>query len=162
MDSEHARIVKEVLEDQARRRAVREAADAARVEERDTSFFVQVGLLVTATLFFYLLFFSPSWIAPAAPDPIPAAQVQDGLRYVIAVTARQVEAFRRAEGRLPASATELSGGPPSGVEYERLDSDTFAVRATTGDTTLRYVSSEPLSEFLGDAVQRIVLGRGES
>lgn len=162
MDSEHARIVKEVLEDQARRRAVREAADAARAEDVDTSFFVQVGFLVTATLFFYLLFFSPAWIAPTAPDPVPAAQVEDGLRFAIYMTAEQVESFRDSEGRLPASMEELPGGERPGVVYERLDAETFSLRATTGETSLRYVSSQPLAEFLGGAARRALLGGGTS
>lgn len=156
-DSEHARIVAEVLEDQARRRAARDAAKH-RPEDTDTSFFVQVGLLLAGTFFFYLLFFSPTWIAPTAPAPIAAAQVEDGLRFHMAIVARHVEAFQNDEGRLPTSLEELEGVANKGVDYVRLDTATFEIRATTGDTSLRYVSSQPLEDFYEDAGSRILGG----
>jgi hypothetical protein len=155
IDSEHARIVAEVLEDQARRKAVREALDTLPGDDSDRSFFVQVGLLVTGTFFFYLLFFSPTWIAPTAPDPITAEQTEDGLRFAIAFTASRIESFRTEQGRLPQSIDEV-GGARDGVEYQRLDQDTFVVRATTGATTLHYVSTVPLADFVGDAMDRVL------
>jgi hypothetical protein len=167
IDSEHARIVAEVMQDQARRRAVREAADAARADESDTSFFVQVGLLVAGTFFFYLLFFSPAWIAPAASEPISVQSTEDGLRVAIYLTASQIEDFRNRQGRLPRSMAELSGDEePSGargsVRYERIGEDLFMVQASTGTTTLQYVSSEPLGEFVGDTWDRVLDGGGTS
>lgn len=156
-DSEHARIVAEVLEDQTRRRAVRDAA-RARPDDSDTSFFVQVGLLVTGTFFFYLLFFSPTWIAPTRAEPIAAAHVEEGLRFQIYLTANRVRAYLDEEGRLPASLDELEGAAREGVEYRRIDAGTFEVRAATGSTSLRYVSTQPLSEFYGDAGARIMGG----
>lgn len=154
-DSEHARIVAEVLEDQARRRAVRETREP---EDPDTSFFVQVGLLVTGTFFFYLLFFSPAWIAPTAAEPIAAAQVEEGLRFHISVVARNVEAFRDEQGRLPSSIEELGGIAKEGVRYQRIDESTFEIRAVSGDTSLRYVSTQPLAEFYAEAGARILEG----
>jgi hypothetical protein len=165
--SEHARIVAEVMQDQARRQAVREAADAARADESDATFFVQVGLLVAGTFFFYLLFFSPTWIAPAASDPISAQATEDGLRAAIYLTANQIEDFRNRQGRLPRTMAELSGDEePSGargnVRYERIDENLFVIQASTGTTTLEYVSSEPLGEFVGDTWERVLDGGGTS
>lgn len=156
LDSEHARIVAEVLEDQARRRAVR-ASKTGAVGDSDTSFFVQVGLLVAGTFFFYLLFFSPTWIAPTRPDPISAQAVEDGLRVAIYRTATEIQSFRNQEGRLPRTIEEVSG-PRDGVEYQQIDTDTFVVQATTGQTTLRYVSTESLPAFVGDTFERMLGG----
>lgn len=156
-DSEHARIVAEVLEDQARRRATREAS-AHPTENTDTSFFVQVGLLVTGTFFFYLLFFSPAWIAPTSAEPIAAAHLEEGLRFHMSVVARHVEAYRDEAGRLPTSLQELEGVAQEGVEYRRLDTDTFEIRARAGDESLRYVSTQPLEEFYGGVGSRILEG----
>jgi len=161
IDSEHARIVAEVLEDQARRSAVREAADVSQAEESDKPFFLQVGLLVAGTFFFYLLFFSPAWIAPTASDPISAEATEDGLRLAIYTTASQIEEFRSQQGRLPRSMEELSLSR-EGVTYERVDAETFVVLATTGDTTLRYESTEPLDEFVGNAWGRVLGDVGSS
>lgn len=155
-DSEHARIVAEVLEDQARRKAVRESA-SAKPDEVETSFFVQVGLLVTGTFFFYLLFFSPTWIAPTAAEPVSTAQVETGLRFQIVLAARHVEAFREREGRLPRSLDEIEEAPRDGVDYRRLDAGTFEITAAAGDADLRYVSTQALEDF-ADGVQRRVLG----
>lgn len=156
-DSEHARIVAEVLEDQARRRAARETSDRAS-DDADTSFFVQVGLLVTGTFFFYLLFFSPAWIAPTAAEPIAAAHVEEGLRFHMSVVARHVEAFRNEEGRLPASLEEVGGLAKEGVRYRRVDEQTFEIRALSGSTNLSYVSTQPLEEFYDGAGSRILEG----
>ena len=161
IDSEHARIVAEVLEDQARRRAVREAADVSRAEESDKSFFLQVGLLVAGTFFFYLLFFSPAWVAPTASDPISVQATEDGLRVAIYTTASQIQEFRSQQGRLPRSMEELSVSR-EGVTYERVDAETFVVLATTGGTTLRYVSTEPLDEFVGNAWSRVLGDAGST
>jgi len=178
IDSEHARIVAEVMQDQARRRAVRQAAETARAEESDASFFVQVGLLVAGTFFFYLLFFSPTWIAPATSDPVSAQATEDGLRVAIYLTATQIEDFRNRQGRLPRTMNELTGVDPNAggassgpqelggmrgnVRYERVGEDFFMVQASTGTTTLQYLSSEPLDEFVGDTWNRVLGGGGTS
>jgi hypothetical protein len=156
-ESEHARAVREVVEDQARRRQAREGAASRSGKGSDTPFFVQVGLLVAVTFFFYLLFFSPTWIAPTAGEPMSARQVEEGLRVSIFLTARQVEAFRQREGQLPADEAQLGLDRP-GVSYERVDPGTFRIRASRGQTGLTYVSSQPVEEFAGQAVDEVLGG----
>ena len=155
--SKRAEVLAEVIEDQARREAAREAATVARSKATDSGLFMQVSLLVFGTFFFYLLLFSPGWIAPPGPDPITAAAIDDGLRVSIFLTARQIETFRENEGRLPANIDEAGGGR-AGVVYRRIDARTFQLSATTRDTALTYVSTDALEEFIGSAL-RVLEGR---
>lgn len=158
-DSEHARVLSEVLEDQKRREEARAKTDRPPPGSgSDTSFFLQVGLLVSGTLFFYLLFFSPTWIAP---DPAPAIAVErqeDNLRFYLFMIAKQVDAFRTTEGRLPDTVEEIPGVKP-GTEYVRLSSRDYRIRFTAGEVTVTYESNQDPDTFLGDA-ENAVLGGG--
>lgn len=152
--SEHAKVLAEVLDDQKRRKEARAAS--TRRGRTDTSFFVQVGLLVSATFFFYLLFFSPTWIAPDPAPPISAERTEDSLRFYLFTLARQVDAFREERGRLPDSVDELAGAKP-GTEYVRLTARDYRIRYTSGDVSMLYESTQDVNEFLGDA-EGAVLG----
>lgn len=159
--SEHARILTEVMEDQKRRRSQRDEADQGRPTSADTSFFVQVALLVTGTFFFYLLFFSPTWIAPTTPEPIAQERVDDGLRMAIVLAVRQVEAFEDQRGRLPDNLREIDFAR-DGLEYERIDARTYRVRASRDSASITYDSTQSLSEFASDAVERTFGERSSS
>ncbi|MGD2067957.1 MAG: hypothetical protein PVI57_04670 [Gemmatimonadota bacterium] len=153
--SEHAKVLAEVLDDQKRRK---EARATARRGRSDTSFFVQVALLVSATFFFYLLFFSPTWIAPGPAPEISVERTEDSLRFYLFTLARQIDAFREERGRLPDGIDELSGAKP-GTEYVRLTARDYRIRYTSGDVSMLYESTQDVEEFLGDA-ESAVLGIG--
>ncbi|HEX9885508.1 MAG TPA: hypothetical protein VGA70_03430 [Longimicrobiales bacterium] len=159
IDSEHARILAEVMDDQAKKQAARTTTTPVARSASETSFFVQVALLASGTFFFYLLFFSPAWVTPTAAEPIAQETVDQGLRTAIFLSAQQVEGFRQDSGRLPDNTRE-AGVTLSGVEYTRLDAQTFQLIATRGADSLTYQSTEPLIEFLGDALG--VLAGGSS
>lgn len=160
-DSEHAKVLAEVMEDQKRRKEARDATKTTREDERsDTSFFVQVGLLVSGTFFFYLLFFSPTWIAPDPAPEITAERTEDSLRFYLFMLARQVDAFQEENGRLPESIDEIPATKP-GTEYVRLTARDYRIRYTDGQVTVTYESSQDPDDFLGGA-EGSVLGGGRS
>lgn len=160
VDGEHARVLAEVIEDQKRREGARDAA-GRRPERSDTSFFVQVGLLASGTFFFYLLFFSPTWIAPDPGTEISAERTHENLRFYLFMMAKQVESFRVAEGRLPERTEEIPGVKP-GTEYVQLSSGDYRIEFTDGETTLTYESSEDPATFLGDAGSVVLGGAARS
>jgi hypothetical protein len=152
--SEHARVVAEVLEDQKRRREAQAAVAQRRASARDTSFFVQVAALVSGTLFFYLLFFSPAWITPNAPPEIAAETRMAGVRLRIATVQAQIDAFREREGRLPRSLDDLEA-PMARLEYVPIGGSGYQLRYE-GEPPVTYTSSQDPAEFLGSAAERIL------
>lgn len=152
--SEHAKVLQEVLEDQARRRSAQTVGVEESRRSAETPFFVQVSLLVTGTLFFYLLFFSPAWIsAPTAPAPVSQEKVEESLRVAIYMTAKQVQAFQDQTGRLPDDLREV-GEAREGLEYHRVDARTYRLVASRGEQTVLYDSTQSLEDFVGAAVER--------
>lgn len=154
--SEHAKVLAEVLDDQKRRKEARDKREPR--SSGESSFYVQVALLVSATFFFYLLFFSPTWIAPAPAAEITVEREEDNLRFYLFMLARQVDAFRSEQGRLPATVEEIPGVKP-GTEYVRLSPRDYRIRFSAGPVSVTYESSQDPDEFLGDA-EGSVLGTG--
>lgn len=151
--SERERILREVLDDQRARREARERRKA-RPPGGDRPFFVQVGLLVSGTLFFYLLFFSPSWIVPAAAPPITEARTDSNLRVYLSIVARQIDAYRDREGQLPATVADLPG-VRQGTEY-MTTSQGYRIGYSHGEVEVTYESSQDLTEFAGGATARVL------
>lgn len=147
--SQHADLVAEVIQDQKRRQEVREKSQRP-PGGGDTPFFLQVSLLVTGTLFFYLLFFSPTWIAPTAPPEIAAEKVEANLKFYVYMLIKRVEAYEEANGMLPTDLAAIPGVKP-GTEYVRLTSTDYRIRYTDDELTITYQSSQPPEDFLGDA-----------
>lgn len=147
-------VVDEVLEREARQVAARQSKVSG-IERR--GLLVRVTVAVFAAFFVYLLLFQPRWIAPSAASPIPTAAIDDGLRASIFITVRHIEAFRDAQGRLPTDLAEAGGGRAE-VVYRRVDTDTYQLTATTGETELTYTSSDPLEVFVRGSLR--VLGGG--
>lgn len=83
---------------------------------------------------------------PRPPAPTVAEQEQ-GVRAVLYLQAEQVEAFRIAKGRLPASLSEVEVRMP-GVEYVRSNSRTYQLVARRpGGGTIVYDSAVPSPDF---------------
>ncbi|MEJ2185213.1 MAG: hypothetical protein P8Z36_04660 [Gemmatimonadota bacterium] len=104
----------------------------------------------------------PTFFASAAagttllgPKPLPAptaAQAEQDLRAAMFLQAERVEAFIRKQGRLPDNLL-AAGSPTPGVEYRRLDANTYELIGTNGPATVRYRRGEPLNQLLGSGAE---------
>lgn len=157
--SEHAQILSEVLEDQKKRQEARDAGTAPR-PGHDTSFFVQVALLVSSVLFFYLLFFSPTWIAPDPAPEITVERTEANIRWYLYTLIPKVDDFREENGRLPEDLEEIPDARP-GTVYARTGPGSYQLSFADGPVMVTYRSTEPPDDFLGDAAS-VVLGVGVS
>ena len=151
--AEREKILAEVLEDQRARKEAR--ARQPRPPGADAPFFAQVGLLFGGTLFFYLLFFSPSWIAPAAAPPIRAERVEDNLRVYLSIVAPQIDAYETREGRLPETIERLPG-VREGTEYVPISSGDYRIAVSSDGVAVTYESSQDLTEFAGMSTDRVM------
>lgn len=145
-DKERAKVLEEVLRDQARREVLRDVAyrrPAASFRVRAAA----AALGVAAAIFW--LFPIPG-LEPDVPFPLPPMEEDAGLRVAAFIQAQQVEAFRRASGRLPDVLRE-TGEPLPGIDYERLDARTYRLRGWTERDTIDWVSSDSLPALLGDS-----------
>jgi competence protein ComGC len=115
-----------------------------------------------AVLAVYLLISPPGWITlHPIQGPDPAVQEQ-GLRVAMYMQSQQIEAYRQANGRLPASLADLPGTPQSGVEYERQGTDEYRLRGQNGSAALIYDSAQPAKDFLGTAAAALLRTAGNS
>jgi len=157
--SEHAQVLSEVLEDQKRRKEARDAGAVAK-PGRDTSFFVQVALLVSSVLFFYLLFFSPTWIAPEPAPDITVERTEANIRWYLYTLIPQIDEFQEENSRLPENLDEIPDARP-GTIYARPGPGSYQLGFADGPVTVTYRSSDDPDDFLGDAAS-VVLGVGVS
>ncbi len=106
-----------------------------------------------AVLALYLLVFTPQWVTVdpiPAPDPVTRAQ---DLRLAMYIQAKQIEAYRIENGRLPATLADAGVVVP-GVDYVPQGT-TYLLIATAGETVLRYESSQSADDFVGSAAAKL-------
>lgn len=145
-DKERAKALEEVLRDQVRREVLRDVAyrrPAASFRTR-----IAAAALVVVAMIFW--FFPIPAFEPEVPFPLPPIEEDAGLRVAAFIQAQQVEAFRRASGRLPDVLRE-TGEPLPGIDYERLDAHTYRLRGWTERDTINWVSSDSFPALLGDS-----------
>lgn len=104
----------------------------------------------------------PAFFASAAagstllgPKPLPAptaAQAEKDLRAAMFLQAQRVEAFISSRGQLPDSLG-AAGSPTPGVQYRRIDANTYELIGTNGPATVRYRRGEPMNQLLGSGAE---------
>lgn len=152
--NETADLVAQVLEDQKRREAAQQQKlPPSRARNRVAA----ISLPLLATFSFYLWFATPAWVTPTQPDPVSVAEAEAGLRVALYFQAQRIESFRQQNGRLPDALAETGSAPPE-MEYERIDARTYRLSGTSRGAVLTYDSSQPLGEFVGDALSRLGIG----
>lgn len=98
------------------------------------------------------LVLKPEWFFP--PAPLQTPQIQDAsLRLQVYREILRVDAFRKAQGRLPASLQEAGGGD-SGVQYTGVGGS-YSLSASEGGHSVIYQSSTPPETFLGKSYDEI-------
>jgi hypothetical protein len=149
--------VSEVLEDAQRR----EEARAKKPEPvgRNRQRVAAVSLPLAGAFSFYLWFGNPAWVTPSLPDPVTTEKAEAGLRVAMFFEAQKIEQFRNTNGRLPDTMEEM-GSAPSEMSYSRLDARTYQLVGNSRGVTLTFNSDQAISQFVGDAMDRLGIGQG--
>ena len=117
------------------------AAAASRAPFWIFSLALAAGLAATLVL-------QPEWLFPKAPPEPPALQ-ETSLRVRMYVEIDHIEAFKAAEGRLPATLLEAKGDT-TGLTYAPGEGG-YSLTGRNGSISLTYASSQAPREFLGDS-----------
>ena len=149
-EKERARVLDDVLRDQALRGVLRDVA----YRRPRASLRAHVAATVLATIALVTWLLPVPGLRPDIPFPILPADEHAGLRFATYIQAQQVEAFRQIRGRLPDVLGE-TGEPLPGMTYERLDARTYRLGGATERSSVSWVSSDPLTALLREADKRL-------
>jgi hypothetical protein len=89
----------------------------------------------------------PEWLPQRINDVRSLEQRTLGLHVVLAAEAARVNAYRDAEGRLPASLA-VAGGDARAVRYVIIDDARYTLSVSDGPTSSTYDSAAPLATLL--------------
>ena len=95
----------------------------------------------------------PAWLFPTSLPPDPPELHEASLRLQVYRVVMRIDAFRRANGRLPETAAEAGAEVP-GTMYT-VSGDTYTITAGIGSQQVTYHSAVPLQEFLGNSYEII-------
>ena len=153
--AEAADLVSDVLQDAARRAEARtrKPEPVGRNRQRVAA----VSLPLAGAFSFYLWFGGPAWVTPTMPDPISAEAAEAGLRVAMFFEARKIEDFRLESGRLPDSMEEM-GSAPEEMTYSVVDARTYQLVGESRGVTLTFNSDQSITQFVGDALDRLGIG----
>jgi len=98
------------------------------------------------------LLLKPEWFFPPAPKETPQIQ-EASLRLMVYREILRVEAFRKAQGRLPGTLNEAGGGD-TGVQYS-AQGDGYSLSASSDGRSVVYQSTTPPNAFLGNSYDEI-------
>ena len=115
------------------------------------------ALAISTVLAVYVWFGSPGWLEPD-PIPLPPVEVEAAtLRLQMFIQAQAIEHYRESNGRTPAFLEEAGPARP-GVEYRRIDAQTYLLQGQGDRIRLTYVSRDSLALFLGAAGEAVLMG----
>ena len=155
--SETRDALADVLKDQAAR-SERYAASEKPKERSPVPARIATVIMIPLTIWVWLS--PPALLRPAPIEPPPRV-VEAGSSMELYVAAIQINDYRAANGRLPATLTEaLEEGDDAGdVVYEILDATRYRLSVTRGPITRTYESTDDVSSLARQA--RPVLGGNE-
>lgn len=152
-DLEKAEAIRDVLQ-----HAASMAQEVALAKEMKSWPVRPITLAVLATLSLALSAYTfvgePDWAFGPDPASVAPARHDAHLRFAMFLAAERVEAFRAANGTLPATLTEVAE-EWTGLEYEPAES-TFVLRApgARGEAIV-LESAADLTAFLGDSRRQL-------
>jgi hypothetical protein len=115
-----------------------------------------IGLGISTALAVYVWFGSPAWLEPD-PIPLPPVEVEAAtLRLEMFIQAQAIEHYRENNGRAPAFLEEAGPVRP-GVEYRRVDAQSYVLHGQGERIRLTYMSRDSLLAFLGPG-EALILG----
>jgi hypothetical protein len=153
-EAERAAMIASVLRHQAEREVVRETTRAPGPKPLIPQL---TGLALATALAVYVWFGSPAWLEP---DPIPFPSVEAevaALRLQMFVQAQAIEHYRTNNGRTPGFLEE-AGPPRPGVEYRRIDAQTYRLQGQGDRVRLTYRSRDSLATWIGEAGEALLMG----
>lgn len=156
---EAERVIREVLQDQARRKQRRE--EVSRTNDGTRLLPLPLVALLWGVVCLTVWVATPSFLLP---EPIPRpepAEAEAGLRMQMLSVVGDIDRYEEEAGRVPQRLEEVTAEPPRGLEYLRLSPSTYRLVGVRGEIEIVYQSGTPTEEFLGDARRRIERG-GES
>lgn len=92
----------------------------------------------------------PDWVYGPDPARMQPARKQAYTKFAMYLAAQRVEAYRAAQGRLPASLGELDEDW-EGMSYRALGATTFELSARGDSGEVVYQSDRPVRAFLGNS-----------
>ena len=139
-------VVAEASDDIAEHKAVASAVSEAQVRKPNTALVATLAVTLTVIMAMDI------YVATRAPEPLPAAEQEIDLRWVVAGVVDEIEVFRQEQGRLP-TAADLNGLLDEVISYEPTG-DSYLVSAGAGELRIEYDGSVPLETWV---TQRVVV-----
>lgn len=145
---EAARAVREVLEDQAERKARQKQASRLK-KKRLLPLPLVATLWGVACLVVWVA--TPEFLLPESlPEPSPA-RIEAGLRMEMLSLVEEINEFRDETGTVPENLELVSEDPSPFLRYTPLPPESYRLTGTRGETEIVYQSGTPVEEFRGDA-----------
>jgi hypothetical protein len=146
---ERYEALREVLEHEAEMREVERKLNEQRKQLSPAK---KVLLAILIPTFFASAAAGTTLLGPKPLPPQTAEQAESNLRTAMFLQAERLETYIRAQGRLPDSLG-AAGSPTPGVQYRRLDANTYELIGTNGPATVRYRRGQSLQQLLGSGAE---------
>lgn len=156
---EAARVIQDVMQDQAERKARKEEATKRKKKKRFLPLPVVALLWGVACLVVWAA--TPQFLLP---EPLPepsSAEVETGLRMEMLSMVEEIDSYREQTGRVPETLERVVDRPPSTVRYTRLSAEAYRLTGQRGETEIIYQSGDPVDDLVGD-VRRQIQGGSEA
>lgn len=155
---EAAQVVREVLEDQAERKARQREAGKRKPKKRLLPLPLVALFWGAACLVVWVG--TPEFLLPEPlPEPSPA-RIEAGLRMEMLTLVSEINQFRTETGRVPESLDRVTEEPPPYLRYAPLPPDSYRLTGSRGGAEIVYQSGTPIEEFRGNA-REIIQGQVE-
>lgn len=157
---EAARAVREVLEDQADRKARQEQASRRKKKKRLLPLPLVATLWGVACLVVWVA--TPEFLLPEPlPEPSPA-RVEAGLRMEMLALVQEINEFRDETGTVPESLDLVSEAPAPYLRYTPLPPESYRLTGAREGAEIVYQSGTPVEEFRGNAREIIQSPMGDA
>ncbi len=153
---EAAKAVREVLEDQAERKARQKKATRRKPKKRLLPLPLVALFWGAACLVVWVG--TPEFLLPEPlPEPSPA-RIEAGLRMEMLTLVTDIDRYRTETGRVPETLERVSENPPPYIRYTPLPPESFQLTGVRGDAEIVYQSGSPVEELRGNA-REIIQGQ---
>lgn len=153
---EAAEAVRQVLQDQAERKARQKEASGRKEKKRLLPLPLVALFWGAACLVVWVG--TPAFLLPEPlPEPSPA-RMEAGLRMEMLTLVSEINQYRDEIGRVPESLERVAESPPPYIRYSPLPPDTYQLTGVRGEAEIVYQSGSPVEELRGNA-REIIQGR---
>jgi hypothetical protein len=111
-----------------------------------------IGLGAVVTLLWLSMLAAPAFTAPAPDDD---SYLEASARWALVLTSQRVEAFRRANERMPGGLEELGYPTSEQITFEPISDARYRLTAPSPSGPLVLDSMNSRNEFLGSSLERL-------